>query len=567
MNISTLNNLINYLILSKKIVQREVPNKFFYILIFMSCCAILELLSIGFLIPILNFFINDQTNFIFDKFSISYNFSINYLIIVVGLIFVLKNVLIFLYNRYQFKTVYKLSEKLSKKIYSYNLKRSLEFFIKGNTSQAIRDIYNECNIFSNGVVLNFIKILSDTLILLLFFIFLTFINIKITFVITFVLCIFALSYFLLIRKKLNLIGHQRQFHESQRLKFIREGFESFTFLKIFNLNEFFTKKYNRHNKDSHDIFVKERTLSVLPKLTIEALIIIIFCSILFFSTFFNISKDNLVLELATFALVCFRLLPLFNSILYSLQQLQFNYSVIKNLNEIFLKSDKISITENKKIIFKYVKSFELKNVKFKYDKENLILKDINIKLPEKGIFQIGGESGSGKTTLINILMGLLKPSSGNILINDKIINENFSINSISYVPQKTFIFNDTIKSNIILDKEHNHLLFQEVLKSSNLLDFYMQNINTKLEENFIATSLSGGQQQRLSLARALYREPKILILDEPLSSLDKKNSQMIIETLSNLKTLSNMLILIVSHIKLPENIVDKELVLKDGKIT
>ncbi len=394
MNFTIFSNLINYFFLSKKIVQREVPNKFFYILIFMSFCAILELLSIGFLIPILNFFINEETNFIFNKFSIEYNFSLNQLILIVALIFILKNILIYFYNSYQSKIVYKLSEKLSKKIYSYNLTRSLEFFIKGNTSQAIRDIFNECYIFSNGVVLNFVKIISDVLILLLFFIFLTFINIKITFIITLILCIFALSYFLFIRKKLNLIGHQRQFHESQRMKFIREGFESFTFLKMFNLNEFFTKKYNRHNKESHNIFKKERIISVLPKLALEVLVIIIFCSIIFFSLFLNINSDNLILELATFALVCLRLLPLFNSILYSLQQMQFNYSVIRNLSEIFLQNEKNSLNENKKVIFKNVKSFELKNVNFKYDEKNFILKNINFKLPDKGIVQISGESGS-----------------------------------------------------------------------------------------------------------------------------------------------------------------------------
>ena len=563
---NTLTKLINYISISKSIVSKEVPNRFFFVLIFITLCAFLELLSVGLLIPIFNFFLNKETDFLFEKFSFETNFSLNDLILIILIIFVLKALFIFLNNRYQFKTVFKLSEKLSKKIYSLNLKKDLDFFLKGNTSQAIRDVFNECYIFSNSVVLSFIKLISDLILFSFFVIFLLFINIKITIIISFLLIFFAFFYFIIIRKKLSKIGEERQFHESQRIKFIREAFESFTFLKIFDLNKFFTDKYNIHNINSHDIFTKERILSTLPKIILELLIVIIFCSILYFSVGFDVSEDKILLELATFALISLRLLPLFSSMLFLIQQLQFNYSVIKNLNKIYIEYENSISLEKDSIIFEDIKSIEFRNISFNYYPSEAVLQNINFKLNSRGLVQVTGESGSGKTTLINLLMGLLKQTSGKILINNKEVNQNFRIRDLSYVPQKTFLFNDTIRSNIIMNKDYEKKLFEDVLKKSNLFDFYLQNKNAQLEENFIATSLSGGQQQRLSLARALYREPKILILDEPLSSLDKKNSDMVIETLGNLKTLSNMLILIVSHIKLPENIIDKELIMKNGKI-
>ena len=563
---NTLTKLINYISISKSIVSKEVPNRFFFVLIFITLCALLELLSVGLLIPIFNFFLNKETDFLFEKFSFETNFSLNDLILIILIIFFLKALFIFLNNRYQFKTVFKLSEKLSKKIYSLNLKKDLDFFLKGNTSQAIRDVFNECYIFSNSVVLSFIKLISDLILFSFFVIFLLFINIKITIIISFLLIFFAFFYFIIIRKKLSKIGEERQFHESQRIKFIREAFESFTFLKIFDLNKFFTDKYNIHNINSHDIFTKERILSNLPKIILELLIVIIFCSILYFSVGFDVSEDKILLELATFALISLRLLPLFSSMLFLIQQLQFNFSVIKNLNKIYIEYENSISLEKDSIIFEDIKSMEFRNISFNYYPSEAVLQNVNFKLNSRGLVQVTGESGSGKTTLINLLMGLLKQTSGKILINNKEVNQNFTIRDLSYVPQKTFLFNDTIRSNIIMNKDYEKKLFEDVLKKSNLFDFYLQNKNAQLEENFIATSLSGGQQQRLSLARALYREPKILILDEPLSSLDKKNSDMVIETLGNLKTLSNMLILIVSHIKLPENIIDKELILRNGKI-
>jgi len=563
MKSKTLSSLLNYIAISKKIVSREVPNKFLLVLIFSTFCALLELFSIGLLIPIFNFFLNNQTDFLFNKFNIDLNFTLNNLIILVIIIFTCKSFLIYLNNKFQFKTVYKLSERLSKKIYSLNLKKNLDFFLKGNTSQAIRDVYNECYIFSNGVVLSFIKLLSDLILLTFFFVFLLFINIKITIIITFLLIFFAFSYFLIIRGKLNKIGQERQFHESQRIKFIREGFESFTFLKIFNLNKFFTDKYNIHNENSHDIFTKERVLSTIPKIILELLIVVIFCLILYFAVGQKLNEDLIILELATFALISFRLLPLFNSILFCFQQLQFNFSVIKNLNKIFIEYENSISLEHDSIIFDDVKSIEFKNITFNYLPSDNVLQNVNFKLIDKGLVQVTGESGSGKTTLINLLMGLLKQTSGEILINNKEVNQNFRIRDLSYVPQKTFLFNDTIKSNIIMDKDYEKKLFEDVLKSANLIEFYKKNENSFLNNDFVATSLSGGQQQRLSLARALYREPKILILDEPLSSLDKKNTDEIIETFKYIKNNKEILIILVSHLKLPHNIIDLELEIKD----
>ena len=164
-------------------------------------------------------------------------------------------------------------------------------------------------------------------------------------------------------------------------------------------------------------------------------------------------------------------------------------------------------------------------------------------------YRIKGPSGSGKSTLIGIILGLLKPNDGDIIIdNKKVIDFKWS-KTLSYVSQNIFLFDGTIVENICLGIDKSKIKIQkvnEVLRKTNLYDFVYSlddNINHNLGENGV--NFSGGQSQRLAIARALYKNPEILILDEVTSALDSENENKILETIKNLDGQTTCII--ISH--------------------
>jgi ABC-type bacteriocin/lantibiotic exporter with double-glycine peptidase domain len=204
--------------------------------------------------------------------------------------------------------------------------------------------------------------------------------------------------------------------------------------------------------------------------------------------------------------------------------------------------EKLEISEMKEII--------LKNINFSYSEKSKLLKNVNISIKKGDKIAIRGSSGSGKTTLINLICGLLKPSSGNLIINGVNYEKKQYIfkKIIGFVPQENYLIDDTIKNNIIFfknDKSFNNKKFKKVLKISNTNEFINKlpaNIQTSVGERGLR--FSGGQRQRIALARALYDEPQILILDEPTSFQDKKNNDTIIKNITNLK---NLTLIFISH--------------------
>jgi len=223
----------------------------------------------------------------------------------------------------------------------------------------------------------------------------------------------------------------------------------------------------------------------------------------------------------------------------------------------------------KKIINSIEKNILLDNVNFNYEKRNETIKNISVNIKTKSITAIVGKSGSGKSTLIDLVLGLNAPESGKIFIDNQNINE---INLVSYrkkigfVPQDPILFYDTIKNNLLWanDKATDEEI-EDCLKQANAYEFVMKlpnKLNTIVGER--GAELSGGERQRVALARAIIRKPKILILDEATSSLDKQ-SEIIIK--NSLKKISqNISILIVAHKSSLLNICDYVYVLKNKKI-
>tara|TARA_Y100001970_G_scaffold270784_1_gene365147 strand:+ start:13589 stop:15238 length:1650 start_codon:yes stop_codon:yes gene_type:complete len=198
----------------------------------------------------------------------------------------------------------------------------------------------------------------------------------------------------------------------------------------------------------------------------------------------------------------------------------------------------------------FKESIEFKNVNFSYNEDNHILKDTNLIIKKGSMHALVGKSGAGKSTLVDIILGLFSQDSGNILIDGKdltSINLNSYREKIGYVPQETFLFNASIYENLLWSNpKASEEKILEACKLANALDFIdssSDGLHTIVGDRGVR--LSGGQQQRIGLARALVRDPEILILDEATSSLDTESEKLIQEAIDNL--IGNLTIIVIAH--------------------
>jgi ATP-binding cassette subfamily B protein len=266
---------------------------------------------------------------------------------------------------------------------------------------------------------------------------------------------------------------------------------------------------------------------------------------------------NSILPLASVYIAAFlRVLPSINRILSSYQQMVYYLPSVELIKrEInYNRSDL-----NKKTIIKSFNNYiSLDNITFRYNKKNIFEK-FNFKVQKGKIYGIKGPSGVGKSTLIGILLGLLRPNDGSVIIDDKKIVDFKWSKILSYVSQNIFLFDGTIVENICLGIHKSKIKIErvnEVLRKTNLYDFVYSlddNINHNLGENGI--NLSGGQSQRLAIARSLYKNPKILVLDEITSALDSENENKILETIKKLGNETTCII--ISHKDKTDKICDK----------
>ena len=246
-----------------------------------------------------------------------------------------------------------------------------------------------------------------------------------------------------------------------------------------------------------------------------------------------------------------RILPSLNKILLNLQRVRYSLPVLNEIHFVVNSLQKDHNNTSKKITFN--NDVKLKDISYGFDKSKKILDNINFEVNKNSLTGLIGQSGSGKTTLLKIFMGLLKPNEGQFLVDGKSIYEflNSWQNKISFVPQEVYILDDTLKRNIALGVDENLIDLEKLnnsIKSSNLEKFVNNlpnGINTVLGEK--GSRISGGQRQRIGIARALYNQPEILVLDEATSSLDEKNEYEIFEELNSLK--KDITIIFASHRK------------------
>lgn len=537
--------------------------KYFYFLMFLMLIGmILETMSIGLVFPLLSYVIeNDKKNNIFNKFffeSTSLNDFLNQyitltnILVFIIVIFLFKNIFLFYQVFFQAKFSSILGINKSQSLYKKYISSPYSFHIENNSGLLLRNITEEVGNYC-GAVIVLMRLMTEIFVLFGILILLLLVSPFIIFSIILIFLSVLYSYQKITKKLFLNWGVQKQELYGKRIISIQQTFGAFKELKILNKFRKFYDNFKKLNTNLYSINVKNETLLSVPKFLIETILVIIICLVLIYFSLIDELSSSIPL-LGLMAAASFRILPSINKIINYIQELRyFNASLQLVVKEFDYWKNNKKLNENKKTDVSFVNRIDFTDVYFSYDNKE-IFKNLNISIKFGNIIGIYGDSGSGKSTFLDLLIGLHSPLSGNIKIDGLGIQKNINawFKNIGYVPQSVFLIDDSIKNNIALgvdDKNIDKFNLVKAIHNSGLSDF-IENLENGIEtivgENGV--TLSGGQKQRIGIARALYNNPQILILDEATSSLDETNEKNIFKYIYKLK--NKITIVIVSHNKM-----------------
>ena len=507
--------------------------KFFLIIVLNLFQTLLEIISLGLIIPIMSAIIEPNLNnvpkfmiFISEIFDFSNNVSlIKILLLILFLIYTLKVILTILFRNYQLKFHYSLIRFVTIKIVKKYLTLDYEHYLKSKTSKMISTVYNEANSFVDWYVIPLIVIVSEFIFAISVLALLLFVDIKTTLIIVTIFVLFALVFLLLTRSKIQKWGLQRQSLAENLLKNLSDIFEGIKVIKIFQKENFFLEVFTKNQKNMQSLIHKNDLVLFLPRVMLEYLVLISIMIILLIAIQTELDLSKQIPIIALYAAAALKLIPTASKIMVSFQNMKFGAPTITRVyDEIKIEN---KLIENKSNMINDFKSIEFKDISFWYNQdEQSILKNASFKINTGEFIGIVGESGSGKTTLLNIILGLINPKRGKIFIDNKDETKNYPNfrKLFSLVSQDVFLFDDSVASNIALEFDNKDIDEEKLrlaIRLSQLENFIKNekdNIYANVGEKGI--SVSGGQKQRISIARALYRGTKILVLDEATSNLD-----------------------------------------------
>lgn len=564
--------MIQFQLTSKffRVFNKKEKIFFFLIILIQFFSVFLELLSIGALLPIFKSVTDQNWNEKYFYF-IDENYRVLIIFLSVIFLFILKNIFL-IYTAYisgKFRNI--VSLRIVKDVYDSYLNKKYEFHINNHSSVLVRNMDYMNSV--DAIFMRLVTFYSDLILAIMAFSAVLLIDFRITIIAFSLVILLLLAYGIFTRLSIEKYGSNTQSFHSSYMKNMMEGIKSYKEILLSGKQKFFSDRNKAFKEQALRYNLKFTIIELIPKHLIELIFVIsLLGSTYYFVEFEKINLIDYLPFIGVMVLGLLKFLPNLLRIFSSHQQFKYLLPIIDIINENLSQINKNRAYElekdsSDKIVFN--KNIELRNVSFRYSEKNII-NNLNLKIKKNTFLGIKGESGAGKSTILNILTGLISPTEGEILIDEKpqILSTRSWQKKIGYVSQNTHLLDDSIKTNIAFgsDKmEIDESLMSECIKKSGLNDFVKSlelGVDTIVGEN--GTKVSGGQIQRIGIARAFYKKPEILILDEPTNALDKENENKIIETLMSLK--NEITMILVSHNEEPLKMTDEKIILNNGKI-
>ena len=484
---------------------RKIP----WMIVLFVCISIFEIASLGLIVPYVSLIVspeNVQDNYVYILISsIIDDRSIESLLIVFGcmliVIFIVKATLSIIINKEILNFSNRKGAKLRRELLRSYQNMGYEEFLHRNSAEYIHSIQILATQFSQNTMVAVLRFFSEGIVVLAIIVFLAITDILALLVIASLLLIFIYFYDFIFAERIKKNGAKINQYQIKTVRRVNEAINGFKEIRVLGKEKYFYEKVTDMSMKYADTYTKSLVLTTASRYILELILIVFIVIMVMLAIFTNRDLVMLVPTLTVFGLASLRLMPAANTFSNSLSQLRFGHDATNIIFNDLYNNKKVDQSKSHPKEVKNFESLDLENISFSYGKKN-IFKNISLSISKGSSIGIIGKTGSGKTTLINLILGLITPSSGSIVINKIISKSKINIlKGISgYIPQHTFLVDDTIKKNIALglaDDEIDNEKVINALKFARLLDFVdglPSGEDTRIGEH--GSRLSGGQRQR-----------------------------------------------------------------------
>ena len=533
--------------------------KAFLLLAMMIIGMVLEILSVGIVIPALALLSQDHITVKYPAIQpiihalgnpSQQGLIITGMLLLVGL-FLIKAIFLAMLVWKQTSFAYGVQEQVSQRLFTVYLRQPYTFHLQRNSAQLIRNLVNEVSLLTFEGMLPSMVLFSESLVLLGLCTLLLVVEPLGSIIVFFILAATAWSFQLLTRKHITRWGRERQRHEGMRIQHLQQGLGGAKDVKLLGRETEFLEQYREHNAQSAHFGQLNGTLQQLPKLWLELLAVTGIALLVIGMLARGSDISSIVPTIGVFGIAAFRLMPSVSRILAAVHSLRYGLPIINTLHE------ELNLPVDRQTLQKTLNSstlqheIRLTDVSFAYTDSAPALNSLSIVIKKGETVGFIGPSGSGKSTLVDIILGLLSPSSGKVTMDGQDIQQNPRAwqDQIGYVPQSIYLTDDTLRRNVAFGLSNEQIDdkgVQRAIHAAQLEEFVVslpEGLETIVGERGIR--LSGGQRQRIGIARAHYHNPVVLVLDEATSSLDSATEHDVMQAVRDMQ--GTKTIIIVAH--------------------
>ncbi len=480
-------------------------------------------------------------------------FAVTVMVLLI-VVFVVKNSFLFLQQKLTFAFVYTNQFRTSERMMRNYLRRGYEFYLNADTAVVQRNITSDVNNMY-ALILALLQLMSDGVVSLFVVSYCFITNGTMTVLMAAVLVLLMWVVKRVLKPIMYQAGKDNQDYYSGLFKWISQTVQGIKEVKIACKEQYFVSEYKKCGKGYVDAVQRYSLYNNIPKLLIETVCVATMMGYMIFQLVSGVTTENMLTVLSTLAAAAFVLLPCVNRINNQINSIAyfepFFMGVSDNLqDEIQGEKVDMSFATDEEEKLPVVHSIEMKGITYAYpNTDKLIFDHADLTIPVGASVGIVGASGAGKSTVVDILLGLLKVQAGSVCADGQDVKKHYRrwLKNIGYIPQMIFMLDDSIRKNVAFgvpeDKINEDRLW-EVLKEAQMDEFVRnlpEGMDTGIGERGIR--ISGGQRQRIGIARALYNDPEVLILDEATSALDNDTEAAIMDAINRLHGRKTLIII------------------------